>query len=136
MGRFKKSEVLQTLPRNTFIAVKSGLGNTTTARDAELVVDHGIPAVVEAMDRKEIGVETAAVIAREPEPEQAAIITLPIAERRSRIKQLADKQKQQRAVVNVRSFERNWARALGAHRGACGVDDAAPALPLLRLVKP
>jgi ParB-like chromosome segregation protein Spo0J len=93
-----ESEKSHLLRRSEFIASKSGLGSTTTAREAERVVDEGIPALVDAMDSKDIGVEHAAVIAREPKENQAVIMTLPVPDRRERANQLAVRQRQQRAA--------------------------------------
>jgi ParB-like chromosome segregation protein Spo0J len=78
---------------NTFMtreksAKLAGLGNPTTAREAKVIVNQGIPALVEAVDRKEIAIEPGFAIALQSKERQAEIIKLPVLERRAAVHKL------------------------------------------------
>lgn len=55
-------------------AKKAGLGNSRNLGRAETVVDHGTPALVEAMDKGEVSVSAAAAVATLPEAEQEEVV--------------------------------------------------------------
>ena len=77
-----RSEDLPTYTREQAV-VRAGLGNTTTAREAGIVVRQGIPELIEAVDAKRIAIEPAFAIARQPAARQAEILKLPEIERRA-----------------------------------------------------
>ncbi len=66
----------------------AGFSNRETARRAALVVDKGVPELVEAMDRGEIGIEPAAAIARLDADGQRKIVSLPAQDRRAEVGKL------------------------------------------------
>ena len=65
----------------------AGLGNTTTAREATVIVNHGIPELREAVDRSEIGIEPASLIAQQTQEQQAALLKMPKQERNAVLRQ-------------------------------------------------
>jgi hypothetical protein len=60
---------------------KAGLGNHTSAQEAERVFTTGIPSLQAAVDNKEISINNGYLIARQPTGEQVRIMALPGAER-------------------------------------------------------
>ena len=71
-------------------AKKAGFGNTRTYDQAKSVTEIGQPRLVEAMDRGEVSISAAAVIAKQPKKEQERILALPKKERRAEVRQLRD----------------------------------------------
>lgn len=55
-------------------AEKAGFGSETAYRQAKTVVDKGIPELVEKVDRGEIAVSAAAIIAAKPAPSQRRLL--------------------------------------------------------------
>lgn len=53
-------------------AKRAGFGSDFTARQAEIVVNTGVPELVEAMDKNEIAISAASFLARKPAAEQRA----------------------------------------------------------------
>jgi ParB-like chromosome segregation protein Spo0J len=87
-GGDRKSDQEQNIAVDANTAAKlAGFGNKETARQARLVVDQGVEELVIAMDRGEISVAAAAVIAKEPPAEQKRIVRLPPAERHEAVQQ-------------------------------------------------
>jgi hypothetical protein len=80
---------------------KAGLGNHTTAYEAEKVVDEGIIELVAAVDNKDISVHNAFIIAREPEDAQARIMALPGEQRKAAIARLRETHRERTAAKKV-----------------------------------
>jgi len=84
-----------------------GIGNTTTAREIKLVIDQGAPELRDAMDRNEIAVHPASILAQTPKEEQKVAIALPGAERRQLIAQHEQRQKAARATAKQQKTNAN-----------------------------
>jgi ParB-like nuclease domain len=69
----------------------AGFGNEQTAREASAVVRHGVPELVAALDRGDLRINPALLIARRPAEEQRAILALEKPERAAKIAELRAK---------------------------------------------
>ncbi|WP_193771359.1 DNA N-6-adenine-methyltransferase [Candidatus Magnetaquicoccus inordinatus] len=82
----QRMDIIKPEPRENFPEVKpgqrtsdiaaqhAGFGNYKTYQQAKVVVDHGTPELVEAMDRGDISISAAATIAKLPPTEQQAVV--------------------------------------------------------------
>lgn len=67
-------------------AKQAGFWNRETARQATAVVDHGTSELVDAMDKGEVSIDAAAVIAKQPAEVQSNIVKLPKPARKAAVR--------------------------------------------------
>jgi ParB family chromosome partitioning protein len=75
----------KSLPNIDKAAAIAGFGSRRTAERARLVVNKGIPALVEAMDKGELDIKNAAHIARLPEKRQQEFIRMSTNQRKDQL---------------------------------------------------
>jgi ParB family chromosome partitioning protein len=88
VGRQWANSNRKDLPNKEQVAKSAGFGNPTSAREARVIVQQGIPALVEAVDHGVIAIEPAFAIARQPPERQAEIVSLPLMARRAAVREL------------------------------------------------
>ena len=85
LGDQRRSEDLPTVSEAAKLA---GFGNERTARQARRVVEHGTQELVAAMDKGDLSIDAAALVAGEPPERQQEILGQPETERRRTINTL------------------------------------------------
>ena len=85
LGDQRRSEDLPTVSEAAKLA---GFGNERTARQARHVVEHGTQELVAAMDKGDLSIDAAALVAGEPPERQQEILGQPETERRRTINTL------------------------------------------------
>lgn len=89
-------------------AKRAGFNSAETFERAKRVVERGTPAVVQAMDKREISISAAAAISTQPKVDQERIIQLPKDERKAVVDQIrktkAEKEKDEARARDLRLF--------------------------------
>jgi ParB-like chromosome segregation protein Spo0J len=94
-------------------AKRAGFGNERTYRKAAKVVELGAPELVEAMDKGQVSIDAAEVIATEvPREKQAEVVTMPKDQRKAAVRDARAKQEAERMRkegILMHTFER-WVK--------------------------
>ena len=78
-------------------AKRAGFSSGNQYERVKTVIDHGSPELIKAMDKGEVAISAAEVIASQPQPEQARILAMPKDERREVVRDIRQKKAEREA---------------------------------------
>lgn len=108
-GRPNIKEIQENFPElkghqtRDIVAQKSGFGNGKTYQQAKKVINQGTPALIAAMDRDDLSISTAAIIADTPRIVQQEILSLP-------------EQDQSEAISTLKALPSEERKTLSSHQ--------------------